>query len=247
MQNKRRACTHLLVAAAYLLLWQILSLLIGSELLLPSPIAVLRRFVILLSSGESWRNVALTLLRIMGGYLLGVATGVLLAALSAAFPFAETLLAPLRSIVKATPVTSFILLALLWLTSGMVPLFIAFLMVLPIVWTNTLTAILQTDQQLLEMARVFRLRRGRILTKIYVPSVLPQLLAACTTALGFAWKSGVAAEIIALPKASVGYQLYRSKLTIETVDLFAWTLLVVILSMLLEAALVRGLRRIRHD
>ena len=242
----KRLKTHLLVTAAYLLLWEAISLLVGSELLLPSPAATLARFWQLLSNAESWRNVGWTLLRIMGGYLLGTVAGVLLAALSAALPFAETMLSPLRGIVKATPVTSFILLALLWLTSGMVPLFIAFLMVLPIVWTNTLTAILQTDTHLLEMARVFRLRPAKILTKIYIPSVLPQVLAACTTALGFAWKSGVAAEIIALPKASVGYQLYRAKLTIETVDLFAWTLLVVILSMLLEALLVRVLRRFRH-
>lgn len=243
----KRLKTYLLVTAAYLLIWEALHLIVGSELLLPSPAATVSRFLQLLGSAESWRNVGLTLLRIMSGYLLGVIAGVLLAALSAALPFAETMLSPLRSIVKATPVTSFILLALLWLTSGMVPLFIAFLMVLPMIWTSTLTAILQTDRQLLEMARVFRLSRTQILMKIYVPSVLPQALAACTTALGFAWKSGVAAEIIALPKASVGYQLYRAKLTIETVDLFAWTLLVVILSMLLEALLVHGMRRLRHD
>lgn len=247
MRSKRQIKKHLLAAAVYLLLWEAISLLVGSELLLPSPPATILRFVQLLGSLESWRTVGLTLLRIMGGYLLGVLFGILLAALSAAFPFAETMLSPLRSIVKATPVTSFILLALLWLTSGAVPLFIAFLMVLPIVWTSTLTAILQTDRQLLEMARAFRLSKVRRLTRIFVPSVLPQLLAACTTALGFAWKSGVAAEIIALPKASIGYQLYRSKLTIETVDLFAWTLLVVVLSMLLEALLVRGMRRLSHD
>ncbi len=249
MQTKklRRITTHLLVTAAYLLLWEGLSLLVGSELLLPSPAETIVRFVHLLGNAASWKHVGLTLLRIMGGYLLGVVCGILLAMLSAASPFAETMLSPLRSIVKATPVTSFILLALLWLKSGTVPLFIAFLMVLPIVWTNTLTAILQTDRQLLEMARVFQLRRVQILCRIYIPSVLPQVLAACTTSLGFAWKSGVAAEIIALPKASIGYQLYRSKLTLETVDLFAWTLLVVIVSMLLETLLVYGMRRLRHD
>ena len=242
-----KAIRHALIAALYLIIWQVASMAVGSALLLPSPAATLSRFWVLLSNADSWRAVGLTLARIVGGYLLGVALGVLLATVSAASPFANALLKPLLSIVKATPVTSFILLALLWLTSGMVPLFIAMLMVLPIVWTNTLQAILQTDGQLLEMARVFRFPRARILRAIYIPSVLPQFLAACTTALGFAWKSGVAAEILALPKQSIGYQLYQSKLTIETVDLFAWTLLVVMLSMLLEALLVRGMRRLRHD
>lgn len=220
---------------------------VGSALLLPSPGETLKRFAQLLTQSESWAIVGLSMARIMSGYLLGVLCGVLLGALTARVPFADALLAPLRSVVKATPVTSFILLALLWLTSEAVPLFISFLMVLPVVWASTLDAALHTDRQLLEMARVFRLGRLKTLTKIYVPSVLPQLLAACATALGFAWKSGVAAEIIALPKRSIGYRLYEAKLAIETVDLFAWTLLIVLLSMLLETLLVRLMGRIRHD
>ncbi len=242
-----KAASYLLIAAIYLLVWQIVSVAVGSALLLPSPAATLKRFAQLVSLAESWRAVGLTMARIMGGYLLGVLAGVLLGALTARFPFANALLAPLRSVIKATPVTSFILLALLWLSSNAIPLFISLLMVLPIVWTSTLEAVLHTDPQLLEMARVFRFGRKRTMLRVYVPSVLPQLLAACTTALGFAWKSGVAAEIIALPKRSVGYRLYEAKLSIETVDLFAWTLLIVLLSMLLEILLVRALRRIRHD
>lgn len=237
----------MLIALVYLLIWQAASLAVGSALLLPSPGATFARFAALLIRPESWAAVGLTCARIMGGYLLGVLGGVLLGALTARSPFANALLAPLRSVIKATPVTSFILLALLWLTSDAVPLFISFLMVLPIVWANTLEAALHTDTRLLEMARVFRLGRFRTLTRIYAPSVLPQLLAACTTALGFAWKSGVAAEIIALPKRSIGYRLYEAKLSIETVDLFAWTLLIVLLSMLLEKLLVYLLGRIRHD
>ncbi len=237
----------LLIALLYLLIWQGLSMAVGSALLLPSPVATIARFGRLLTQWESYRTVGLTMARIMGGYVLGVAAGLLLGALTAKVPFANALLSPLRSVVKATPVTSFILLALLWLSSGMVPLFIAFLMVLPIVWANTLEAVLHTDQKLLEMGTMFRFGRVNTLTKIYLPSVLPSLLAACTTALGFAWKSGVAAEIIALPKASIGYRLYEAKLSIETVDLFAWTLLVVLMSMALEKALVTLLGRIRHD
>ena len=106
---------------------------------------------------------------------------------------------------------------------------------------------MQTDVRLVEMGRLFGISRWQIVKKIYVPSVLPQFLAACTTSLGFAWKSGVAAEIIALPKQSIGYRLYESKLRIETVDLFAWTLLIIVLSILLEWLLVWSMRRIRRD
>lgn len=247
MPSKRSWLKKALIALIYLVVWEAASLLVGKELLLPSPFSTVSRLIVLLTQAESWITAGLTLLRIMSGYVLGVLTGVLFAILTARSRFAEELLSPLRSVVKATPVTSFILLALLWLASGLVPLFISFLMVLPIVWANTAEAILQTDRRLIEMGRMFGLSKWQIVRKIYIPSVLPQFLAACTTSLGFAWKSGVAAEIIALPKRSIGYRLYESKLRIETVDLFAWTLLVIALSMLLEWLLVRALRRIRRD
>ena len=235
------------IALIYLAVWEAASLLVGRELLLPAPLATVRRLFELLAKGESWAYAGLSLLRIMSGYLLGVLAGVLLAVLTARSRFAESLLSPLRGVVKATPVTSFILLALLWLNSSLVPLFISFLMVLPMVWADTADAILHTDPRLVEMGRVFGLSRTKIVRKIFVPSVLPQFLAACTTSLGFAWKSGVAAEIIALPLRSIGYQLYEAKLRIETLDLFAWTLLVILMSMGLEWLLVRGMRRIRRD
>ena len=247
MGNKRSWKKTALIALIYLAVWEAASLLVGKELLLPSPFTTLARLAVLLTKGESWLYAGLTLLRIMSGYVLGVSAGVLLAILTARSNFAEDLLSPLRAIVKASPVTSFILLALLWLSSDMVPLFISFLMVVPMVWSATAEAILQTDIRLVEMGRVFGLSRWQINRKIYIPSVLPQFLASCTTSLGFAWKSGVAAEIIALPKQSIGYRLYESKLRIETPDLFAWTLLIVALSMLLEWLLVRGMRRLRRD
>ena len=246
-RKQHKLVGKLFIALLYLLIWQGMSMAVGSALLLPSPGAAIARLASFLAQWETYRTVGLTMARIMGGYLLGVTAGALLGALTARFPFANALLSPLRGVVKATPVTSFILLALLWLSSSMVPLFISFLMVLPIVWANTLEAVLNTDQQLLEMSVMFRFGWRKTLTRIYLPSVLPGLLAACTTALGFAWKSGVAAEIIALPKASIGYRLYEAKLSIETVDLLAWTLLVVLLSMALEKALVSLLGRIRHD
>ena len=247
MKAKNSWLKKALIALIYLAVWEAASLLVGRELLLPSPLSTLTRLVALLGQWESWAITGLTLLRIMSGYVLGVALGILLAIVTARSKLMEEFLAPFRSVVKATPVTSFILLALLWLDSNLVPLFIALLMVMPMVWTDTADAILHTDPRLIEMGKTFGLRKAGIIRKIYIPSVLPQFLAACTTSLGFAWKSGVAAEIIALPQRSIGYKLYESKLRIETVDLFAWTLMVILLSMLLEELLVKGMRRIRRD
>lgn len=237
----------LLIVAAYLLLWQAAAAIVARPLLLPGPAEAIRRLFVLLVLPASWAAIGLTLGRVLLGFSLGVVSGVLLGALTAASKLADAALAPLKSIVRATPITSFILLALLWFSSGMVPVWISFLMVLPIVWTNVLEALRATDRTLLEMAQVFHFSRWKTIVQVYLPSAAPQFFAACTTALGFAWKSGVAAEILSLPKRSVGSFLYQSKLTLETADLFAWTLCVIVLSMLLERALILAMRRLRHD
>lgn len=242
-----RAAKKAAVSALYLAIWQGLSGIVGKSLLLPGPIETLAHLLVLLRQRETWTAAGMTLLRVLAGYALGVTGGAALAALTARSWLFDAALRPLRGVVKATPVTSFILLALLWLSSGLVPVCISFLMVLPIVWANVHEAIVAIDPQLLEMASAFHLPWRTRFSRITVPSVKPQFLAACTTSLGFAWKSGVAAEIIALPKRSVGSALYLSKLTLETADLFAWTLLVILLSMLLEGLLVFLLGRIRND
>ena len=236
-----------LIAAAYLLLWQLAAAVVGSPLLLPGPVTTIRRLFELLKQPVCWGAIALTLGRILAGFLLGVLLGVLLGALTAASKLADALLAPLRSIVKATPVTSFILLALLWFSATIVPVWISFLMVLPIVWSNVAEALLGTDPQLMEMSRVFRFTWWQRVREIYLPSVARPFFAACTTALGFAWKSGVAAEILSLPRHAVGTYLYQAKLTLETADLFAWTLCVIAFSMLMERAMIKALRRLSHD
>jgi NitT/TauT family transport system permease protein len=171
--------------------------------------------------------------------------GTLLGALCAASKLADALLSPLRGVIKATPVTSFIILVLLWLSKALTPLFIALLMVLPIAWATTYAAIRAVDAQLLEMADVFHLSRRKKLRHIYLPAIRPQYLAACSTALGFAWKSGVAAEVIATPANSIGLYLMESKIYLESEALFAWTAAVVLLSMLLERFLLRALKEER--
>ncbi|MBR0135145.1 MAG: ABC transporter permease subunit, partial [Clostridia bacterium] len=113
-----------------------------------------------------------------------------------------------------------------------------------IAWTNVLNGILSTDAQLLEMAGAFGFSKAKKLRDIYAPSVLPHFLSACTTGLGFAWKSGVTAEVIAHPAFGIGKKIYESKLLIETPELFAWTAAVVILSFALEKLFLMLLGRI---
>lgn len=218
----------------WILVWQAASMKLGQEILLASPVSVIRRLGELIFTGEFWRSAAFSCGRIAAGFLLALALGGLLAVLACRFGMAAALMTPLITVIKSTPVASFIILCLIWIPSRNLSVFISFLMVLPVVYTNMLTGIRQTDKKLLEMADVFGIPvRKRIFT-IYLSQVLPYLVTACTLGLGLCWKAGVAAEVIGVPSGSIGEKLYHAKIYLNTPDLFAWTIVIIAISFLFE-------------
>lgn len=220
----------------WIAVWQIASMLMDSSLLLPGPVEVLARFFELAATAEFWRRVAFTLLRIIAGFVIGAAVGVALAACAMRFRRTGELFAPAMALVKSVPVACFVVLALIWAGASELSVVVAVLVVVPIVYENVCDGVRATDARLLEMAQVLRVPALRTLTAIYIPQVLPYARAAFASSLGMAWKAGVAAEIIAIPAGSMGEALYGAKIYFDTPDLFAWTLAVVILSVLFEKA-----------
>ena len=239
------------VFAFYMAAWALLARIVNQELLLPAPAAVLGRLLSLLPQPVFWRTLLATLCRTAAAYLLGVISAILLAALCCRFRAADLLLSPLLSAIRATPVTSFIVLALVWLSSSRVPVLTGLLMTLPIVYAALCQAIRAVDAQLLEMARVFRLGRFGTLRHVMLPAVLPAFTESALAAVGLCWKAVVAAEVIGVPGLAVGSRLYEAKIYLETDSLLAWTLTVVLLSVALEALLRRFAGRYvqeaRHD
>ena len=230
--NKHLA--KILSLAFWLLLWQLCAIKVGKELILPGPFAVVKALGNLVSRSEFWLNTITTIIRVISGYCLGVFSAVILAVLTCSNQLSDSLLSPIIRIVRATPVASFIILALLWMGKSNVPVLMSMLMVIPVVWENITAQYRATDRDLLEMAEAYRLSKWKRFRYIYVPSAFPGFLAGCLNAMGLAWKSGIAAEVLAQPSLAIGSNLYYSKLYLETADLFAWTAVVVILSMLIE-------------
>lgn len=225
-------------AAVWLLLWQLLHSVVGLSVLVPSPLEVLRELLRLGLEPAFWLSVLSSLGRVLAGFLLGCAAGTLLALLTSFSRWALDFFSPMLHVIKATPVASFIILALVWLRVRAIPVFTAFLIVLPTAWSNVSAGIAAADPQLLEMARAFRFSRKSILLQIYLPTLRPYLTAAASIGMGMAWKAGIAAEVLCTPRYSIGSALYSSKIYLDTPGLFAWTAAVILLSVLLEHLLL---------
>ena len=225
---------RLAAVAFWILVWEALARYVGSDLIICAPSAALKRLFELCTTGGFWSAVAFSSLRILAGFFSALIVGCVSASLSAKFSLIKILLHPITSVIKATPVASFIILAIIWFGSRNLSMFISFLMVFPVIYLNVLGGIESADPKLLEMARVFKIGRLRTLIYIYFPEVLPFLASGCSVALGLCWKSGVAAEVIGISSGSVGERLYKAKLYFETGDLLAWTAVIIIVSTLFE-------------
>ena len=227
--------------------WQLAAMAVGSPWLLPTPLSVGGRLLALIGTAEFWLSALYTLVRILLGLLGGTLAGGLLAFLTRFCRWADVLLSPAVRVIRATPVVSFILLIYLWVTRNNIPGLIAALMVLPVVWGSVTAGLGAVDGQLLELAHAYRFSRAKTLRLIYLPSLRPHFVSGFLTAFGLAWKSGVAAEVLCPPKYAIGSQIKTARDALETPDLFAWTLVVIVLSFLVEYALVRLLRKaVRH-
>lgn len=214
----------------WLMVWEVAARLIGQEILLVSPVIVLSRFMQLVVSASFWESIIFSFIRITGGFFCALIVGTLLAWAGSFFSWIKEMAAPIMAAVKATPMASFIILILLWVPSRNLSFAISFLIVLPVIYTNVLYGIENTDRELLEMAKVFRVSGGRRIRYIYVPEIMPHFRAACSVALGLCWKAGVAAEVIGIPSGSIGEKLYEAKIYLQTPDLFAWTLTIILIS-----------------
>ena len=229
-QTKKRRTGLLAAAVFWLAVWQAAAMAIGQEVFLVSPIQAAGTLMELLPQADFWQRVGFSAGHILLGFALGVVVSVLLAAAAERWAWVDTLLTPVIQLVKATPVASFIILALVWVSGRSLSILISFLMVLPVLYSAVRTGIESADAQLLEMAQVFRLSLARRVKAIWLPAILPAFQQGCSVALGICWKSGVAAEVIGLPDGSIGDALYRAKITLSTGELFAWTFVIILLS-----------------
>lgn len=228
----------------WLFVWHFLSLKINSSIFLPSPEATYKALIRIGKRAGFWQTIFNTFSKIAKGFLLALIAGTFSAIISSFVKIIDVLVSPFMRLLKTVPVASFIILALLWVKSDKLSVLISFVMVTPVVYINILQSFDNVDNNLLEMADIFDVGLLRRLRFIYVPALVSGFMSACKIGLGFCFKAGIAAEIIGLPFQSIGSELYKSKLYLMTDELFAWTVVIVLMSVFFEGVCIYLLNKL---
>ena len=237
--RSKRILIKILAILFWLLVWEAVFRYVDREILIVSPVRTAERLFELAGTAVFWNAVLGTCRRVLEGFGLAILTGSVLAVITGRSAFLKHLFEPFLGVLRATPVASIIILALVWMATGAIPIFVVFLMVTPIVWTNIFAGLEVIDSGLLEMGKIFKFGKWKRLRYIYFPSLMPYIVSALTSGLGAAWKSAIAAEVIARPSGAMGAFVHDSRIHLLTADLFAWTTVVIILSVILEKLMVK--------
>lgn len=238
-----RALTRCTPVAFWLVVWQVVSMLDSSGILLCGPLDALLALCRLSSTQTFWSSIWFSTLRIVAGVLLGYIIAGVLAAASWHTSTVRILLQPALLAIKSTPVACVVVILLIWTGAANVSVITVLLLVVPAIYFALCAGLDNMDAGQRDLFEIFGARGRRRFFALIWPAVLPYLEAASSTVLGMSWKAGIAAELIGVPAGSLGERIYQAKLLLETPDLFAWTFCVICLSWLFEhgaMALLRG-------
>lgn len=236
----------MVVSLFWLAIWILVAKKINSPYILPNPKDVLSCLGNLITKADFWLISFTSLLRVAMGILLSFFIGIILAICTTHFKLVRLFLSPLLTAIKSTPVASFIILAFVWMQTDIIPIFITSLIVIPMVWSNISEGILAVDPLLVEVTKIYRFSPTKKLFRLYIPTIAPYFMATCKSALGMAWKAGIAAEILAPPEKSIGGEIIEAKRWLEMPTMFAWTVVVILLSLLFEKIFVWGIEKLGH-
>lgn len=242
-----KASKKICILLFWILIWELCSLFINESILLPSPIEVFKTLIQLMGQTYFWNCVFGSIGRVILGLILSIGLGIILGIVSGLNKFIEELLDPLLIAVKATPVMSIIIIALVWFKSSNVVIFTAILICFPIIYTNVLEGIKSVDVSLIQMAQVYSVKKKYIILDIYLPCIKNYIVSGILMCLGIGWKVSVASEILSIPRYSIGLNLLNAKSTLETAELFAWTIVVVLLSFAFEVIFKYYLKRANNN
>ena len=232
-QEKNRVKSALIILF-WLVVWEIADRVIDNRIILSGPVHIIASLTQQVQQADFWPICGASFLRIAVGFILSFVAGFLLALVCHRFKLIRDFLEPIIVMLKTVPMISFVIMLLIWVGNQALTIYLSFLIVLPIIYTNTLQGLNNVDPQLMEVAKVYHMAPWKKFMFIYRPAFMPFVLSASKLALGMSWKSGTAAEIIGVPAHSIGEQLYMSKIYLNTASLFAWTTMIILLSLVFE-------------
>jgi len=230
------------LVAFVLAVWAIASMN-APAFVLPSPARVWQATLGLMGSATFLADVGVTFGRVLAGFIfaavIGTVVGMVLGANRKLGEFFEPILAVMNTISSAI----WAIFALIWFgLSNWTTIFVVFMTAFPLVLTNVWQGTRTVNVEFIELAHTFRMSRLQVLRKIYLPTILPHFFSGARLAFGFGWRVSLVAETLGA-SSGIGYRLRQAADLVQTDQVFAWTLMLVLMMVVIESLVLKPLER----
>lgn len=223
-----------------LAVWELLSLIAGSDRLLPGPLETLKAAFGILCDLSFLKVAGATVLRAIAGFAAAIISGGILGIAGGLNSTVHSFVKPWIILVRSIPVIALVLLAILWFSSDVVPVFIGILIMLPIVYLNIVEGIRSIDPKIVQMARFYGIGGRRLIREIYLPGIRPFAVSGMSNAVGMGWRAIVVGEVLSQPQWGIGTAMHSAQIFLQVDILMAWTLVAVLFGAIFDKILNYG-------
>ena len=226
---------HIITITVLIIFWWITAISVGNNVLIPTPLEVIQSLINILSKGSSYYAIFKTLIRVIQGYFISLIISLIISILADRFNTIRMLFEPIQILTKAIPNISYIIITLIWLGSEGSVWVICLLVLFPVLFNNFMFTLDSEDKDLKDIEKIYPetfINTTRLRT---LPLLYETVLTSSKTALGLGLKIGVMAEILGQVKVGIGKQLYYARLYLDTAELFAWTIIIIIVSVFIDS------------
>lgn len=231
---------RLALVAAIVAIWWLLSLGMP-HFILPGPPRVFEALSFISANGDLWHNLAITLGRVAAGFVLAVAIGLPLGILLGAQKRLGEFFEPIIPVMNTVSSAIWAIFAIIWFgVSNATTIFVVFMTAMPLIITNVWQGTRTVNADFIELAHTLRMPQRQVMVKIYLPTILPYFFSGARLAFGFGWRVSLVAETLG-SSSGVGYRLRQAADLIQTDQVFAWTITLVVMMAALEMGVLRPL------
>lgn len=241
----RKIAIGAIIPVIILALWEIFGRNgVINQSILPRPSTLWKALEDMILSGSLKKHVSISIVRVIKGFAVGAALGLVIGTMVGLSRISSELLAALIGILRPIPIIAWVPVLILWMgiDEGSKVTLIAIGSFWPIL-LNTIRGILNADKKLLEVAHILEKNRRLILTKVIIPSALPSVFTGIRLGIGAAWSCVVAAEMIAAAKG-IGYLIMYSRELSQPDIMLVGVFSIGIIGLLIDAVLLRIERRV---
>lgn len=241
IKNKNRIISYIF----WLFIWMVIDRVVKNPILFPSPLKVFNSIIYLSKTHSFYLNILTSMLNIGAGLILGIFIGFILGCISYKYTYLKDIIILPINLMKSIPIASIVVILLVWLEARELPIIVIMLIVIPNIYYSVYEALNNVDKDLIELSTVYNISEIKVFRYIYVPKIKEFLIPSIIVSTGLAWKSGISAEVMGLVNNTIGENIYYSKLYLDTSELFAWTIVIIIISKIFESLITRMLMKVK--